>query len=107
MSYNGYTNYETWNVALWIDNEEGLYNERVERVQAAFDDVDEEDIAEKSSQARYNLADTLKEWVESMQPDLGGTMWGDLLSAALSEVDWSELADNWLSEVDGYESKAA
>jgi hypothetical protein len=25
-SYNGWTNYETWNVALWIDNGKGLYN---------------------------------------------------------------------------------
>ena len=24
--YNGWTNYETWNVALWIQNEEPLYN---------------------------------------------------------------------------------
>lgn len=25
-SYNGHKNYNAWNVSLWINNDEGLYN---------------------------------------------------------------------------------
>ena len=32
-SYNGYANYETWNVALWLLNDETIYNNIVTWVQ--------------------------------------------------------------------------
>ena len=35
-TYNGWTNYETWNVALWIGNDESLY--RISQSCVAYDD---------------------------------------------------------------------
>jgi len=37
--YNGWTNYETWNVALWIGNDEFLYN--VARKCESWDELQE------------------------------------------------------------------
>lgn len=105
MAYNGWSNYETWNVALWFDNDEGLYNERVEVGQRLWDEAEDED--DRSQAARIALADWIKSFTEEMTPDLGASMFSDLLSAALSEVDWHEIADNWLSEIEGYERSAA
>jgi len=84
MSYNGWTNYETWNVALWIDNEEGTYSERC-------------DLAERATDS-YRLAQDIKAWINEMAPDLGASLFSDLLSAALSEVNWEEIAENWYNE---------
>ena len=89
--YNGWANYETWNVALWIDNEEGSYHER-------------KDLARHANSVG-DLADRLKGWIEEMAPDLGATMYADLLNAALSEVDWYEIAEHWYEEEHGEDSE--
>ncbi len=93
--YNGWNNYETWNVALWIDNDQCSYEERCEMAQQAWDDADGDEDDAKSS-----LAKSLQSWVEEMQPDLGASMFADLLGAALSEVDWYEIAENFLEDVE-------
>ena len=83
-TYNGWTNYETWNVALWIDNEQGTYWEA-------------RDMARQSRTAGA-LAQSLKDWITDMAPDLGASMFADLLGAALSEVDWYEIAGHYFEE---------
>lgn len=36
MTYNGCKNYQTWNVVLWINNDEKLYN--IARSERSYDD---------------------------------------------------------------------
>lgn len=109
-TYNGWTNYETWNVALWLDNEQS--SERYWRcaAQDAWDESPADDAVVRGTwtreeAAKYNLADKLKNEITDSVPDLGASMWSDLLGAALSEVNWDEIAENWLASVDKDETK--
>jgi hypothetical protein len=83
QEYNGYYNFESWNVALWIDNDQGLQG-------------DVNDMAQNSTSI-YDLETTLKDYIEELKPEVEG-MWADLLNAALSEVNWRELAENYYNE---------
>jgi hypothetical protein len=96
--YNGWKNYETWNVALWIDNEQGAQNYAYELTRDAVEA--HEARTGYGTTVEGSLAHYLKEWVEEMRPDLGATMFADLLGAALSKVDWFELARNYLETLE-------
>lgn len=102
--YNGWANYETWAVALWLDNEEHSHRHwRAAARECVGEAADHphtrEDLVSAATTARRLLADRLKEEVEAGAPDLGATLYADLLGAALDEVDWAEVADGYLSEV--------
>lgn len=100
MSYNGWKNYETWNIALWIDNDHGSYLQAREMAQEVFNEEDGTAEARKESGTR-TLASNLKDWIEEQNPLASdSSMWSDLVSAALSEVDWYEIAEHYLSDVD-------
>ena len=91
--YNGWTNYETWNVALWLGNEPGTYEDvRV---------ITRRTINKYGKECEYHLADELKGYVEDMMPDLGASMAADLLGAALSEVNWQEIAESYIEDFGG------
>lgn len=96
--YNGWSNYQTWNVKLWIDNEEGSYNYWREAAQECWDATDE-DSDDRESEAQYSLAKRLESEYRESMPDVRGT-WSDLLGSALSAVDWHEIAAAMIEECD-------
>lgn len=100
--YQGWSNYETWNVALWLGNDEGSYNHTRELADQAREEAPDHhntgNVWTEEESARFLLADALKDLIEESAPDLGASMYADLLGAALSEVDWQEIAENLLSE---------
>lgn len=79
MAYNGWTNWETWNVALWIDNEEGSYREKIRYFNRHECD-----------------GDNVEKFVGQIYPD--GTP--DMDSPKeMNGVNWDEIAENWKSEL--------
>ena len=96
--YNGWTNYETWCVNLWLDNDPGSHDEWRERAQQAYDDADHDE-----DDAANDIAKQLESWHDEMQEACGmpsSGLFADLLGAALSEVNWREIADHFIADVD-------
>lgn len=97
--YNGWTNYETWNVALWLGNDQGSYNYWNGVAQECWDEAEAEKSFTRDERAALDLADRLKDELNEGAPDLDGC-YADLLNAALSEVNWYEIAEHYIAEAD-------
>ena len=84
MSYQGWKNYETWCIALWLDNEQETYE--IARA-----------IARTANESDYDKAKDLQEYVEQNNPlnDTPASMFHDLLNGALSEVDYREILEHY------------
>ncbi len=80
-TYQGYANYATWAVALWMDNDEYLSKEL-------------HNLAHRDSRAMHRRVDALKDLVSEILPDLGGSLAGDLLGWATDQVDWQEILES-------------
>lgn len=97
--YNGWYNYETWLVNLWLSNDNDQYD-----LVAQWNSEDKKLYTTKRDSSRYSqdvvdFSDYLEEYVAEMNPLTDSAcMFSDLLGAALSEVNWREIADHWISD---------
>jgi hypothetical protein len=95
--HNGWTNYETWACALWLDNDQGTQEHMQELTKQACRDA----IGETAHYAACQLSESIKAMVEDTDmgcPDLGCTLYADLLNAALSSINYYEIAKNYVDD---------
>ena len=84
--YNGWTNYGTWAVNLWLSNDAGSYEYWAEQADGA-------DVYELACQLRA-------EHLDAVPVELNAVGWAaDLLGAAMSAVNWQEIARHIIDDV--------
>jgi len=100
MSYNGWSNYETWNVALWLDSEYGSQSYWSERARETYEGAEPDPPFTRAERATLDLAEELEQEHEDNNPLLGQpSTYSDMLNMALKEVNWYEVAESILEPV--------
>ena len=94
-AYNGWYNWETWCVNLWMDNDQGSHE--------MWREVARESIDADEGTNWFYFEERLKEYLDYLQEDMqnNGIASGlahDLLGGAISEVNTREIAMHWVAD---------
>lgn len=93
--YNGWDNYETWNINLWLDNDEStqeLFSERA--LELLLNNEEEEDSPE------YELSNEIQSFIEEGNPITDASVYSDLLQAAIGSANFYEIAEHYISDAE-------
>lgn len=109
QKYNGWNNFETWLVALWLDNDCSTYRAWREEALECWKTAAQSDRVLKWNWSRhegatFQLAELLENAVREGSSIEESGLYADLLNAALSDVDWREIASHYLADVTSEEA---
>jgi hypothetical protein len=97
--YNGWKNYETWNLKLWLDNDQDTYHYWQHAAREALT-VDAQPKGSFSLAASAQLADQIEAEITKDAPHLTGFgFYSDILSASIREVAYREIAESMLEDL--------
>ncbi len=104
--YNGWSNYETWNFKLWLDNDETVHNyiiDEIKKIKAIGYDAE-----------AYEVSNFLRSYIDDNMPNLNvstrsqskyGSMcdkqgfYLDILNTALRCINTYEIAESYLEDL--------
>ena len=102
-TYQGWTNYETWAVALWLGNDEYSYKLWRNVTQQHLTDklgrdYEETNDPDAKSDATLSLSRELENWLENNNPlaDQNASLFTDLMTTAINEANCYEIAKHWI-----------
>jgi hypothetical protein len=102
---NGWHNYETWVVNLYMDNERGQQDYWLEEARQCFDEAAADGFLTRTDYAAIALADRIKDEHERAVSEMlqscvyaQGPL-ADLLNGALGAVNWDQIARSWVEKM--------
>jgi hypothetical protein len=96
-TYNGWANYETWNVTHWIDKDEGLYG----FVRDGLENLLEEHGNDWENISLTELKELIVDSFNACVAGYGGRATPDGVRLFDPKIDWSEVSDMLLELAKG------